>query len=428
MASETIPPPHHHQDADEVQIGSHAFTFDHVYSGTSSSSYRIFEDCISPLVDAFFGGYNATVLAYGQNVNAAFCLAINAIEVKSTLIIMEVIPFLVLAAEMEIIDRSVAIKDHVEGAPEESDFELRTDHLNAAHCDSIVLVEIFSLSRAYVALASLRNTEGVLARFTRCINEHLHLQVVSLLAKVVEHLVKRNHANDKHFERRCSCEVSMLAYDYGKNLGLAYQVIDDVLDFTGTTASLGKPSSLDIHHGIVTAPILFAMEEFPQPRTALEYLGKSNEIQRARELASQHAKLADVAIESLPESDDEDVQRSRRALVDITHRIKLVEVEKFSIQENRTVFGELAASHGIYGEKHEQFFFDVGNYIPISPVRDDVAAEYKKGMEWKASKMLLPYKQLFMYRGALTSRVKMAITSTTMTSNRQGLDEDEITL
>ncbi|KAK9163061.1 hypothetical protein Syun_003963 [Stephania yunnanensis] len=36
----------------------------------------------------------------------------------------------------------------------------------------------------------------------------------------------------------------------------------------------------------------------------------------------------------------------------------------------------------------------LGNYIPISPVRDDVAAAYKKGMEWKASKMLLPYKQL----------------------------------
>ncbi|KAK9169134.1 hypothetical protein Syun_001274 [Stephania yunnanensis] len=34
--------------------------------GTSSSSYRIFEDCISPLVDAFFSGDNATVMAYGQ--------------------------------------------------------------------------------------------------------------------------------------------------------------------------------------------------------------------------------------------------------------------------------------------------------------------------------------------------------------------------
>ncbi|KAK9082165.1 hypothetical protein Syun_031326 [Stephania yunnanensis] len=40
----------------------------------------------------------------------------------------------------------------------------------------------------------------------------------------------------------------MLAYDYGKNLGLAYQLIDDVLDFTGTTNFLGKPSLLDIRH------------------------------------------------------------------------------------------------------------------------------------------------------------------------------------
>ncbi|KAK9082153.1 hypothetical protein Syun_031090 [Stephania yunnanensis] len=78
----------------------------------------------------------------------------------------------------------------------------------------------------------------------------------------------------------------------------------------------------------------------------------------------------------------------------LQEQIRLVEVEKFSIQENLNCARELAASHGIYGEKHEQFFFNVGNYIPISPVRDDVAAAYKKGMEWKASKMLLPYKQL----------------------------------
>ncbi|KAK9131502.1 hypothetical protein Sjap_011989 [Stephania japonica] len=212
-----------------------------------------------------------------------------------------------------------------------------------------VLAGDFLLSRACVALASLRNTE-----------------VVSLLAKVVEHLVTGETMQmTSTSEQRCSmeyylqktyyktaslisnsckaiailtgqtAEVSMLAYDYGKNLGLAYQLIDDVLDFTGTTASLGKPSLLDIRHGIVTAPILFAMEEFPQLRSvvdrgfddsadvdlALEYLGKSNGIQRTRELASQHAKLAAAAIVSLPENDDEDVQRSRRALVDITHRV-----------------------------------------------------------------------------------------------------------
>ncbi|GAB4858292.1 Solanesyl diphosphate synthase 3, chloroplastic/mitochondrial [Ancistrocladus abbreviatus] len=159
-----------------------------------------------------------------------------------------------------------------------------------------------------------------------------------------------------------TAEVSMLAYEYGKNLcvkrklqtcipshvtfadvssswcvlkGLAFQLIDDVLDFTGTSALLGKGSLSDIHHGIVTAPILFAMEEFPQLREvverglsnpadvdlALEYLGRSRGIQRARELATEHANIASEAINSFPESDNEDVRKSRRALVDLTHRV-----------------------------------------------------------------------------------------------------------
>ncbi|CAI0544839.1 unnamed protein product [Linum tenue] len=212
-----------------------------------------------------------------------------------------------------------------------------------------VLAGDFLLSRACVALASLRNTE-----------------VVSLLATVVEHLVTGETMQmTTTTEQRCSmeyylqktyyktaslisnsckavallagqtAEVATLAFEYGRNLGLAFQLIDDVLDFTGTSASLGKGSLSDIRHGIVTAPILFAMEEFPQLRAiidegfedpknvnlALEYLGKSRGIQRTRELAAQHANLAAEAIDSLPETDDEDVRRSRRALIDITQRV-----------------------------------------------------------------------------------------------------------
>ncbi|TYJ35188.1 hypothetical protein E1A91_A05G219300v1 [Gossypium mustelinum] len=49
-----------------VQIGTHSFTFDHVYGSTGSPSSSMFEECIVPLVDGLFQGYNATVLAYGQ--------------------------------------------------------------------------------------------------------------------------------------------------------------------------------------------------------------------------------------------------------------------------------------------------------------------------------------------------------------------------
>lgn len=51
---------------DQVQIGSHSFTFDHVYGNGGSPSSEMFEECVAPLVDGLFQGFNATVLAYGQ--------------------------------------------------------------------------------------------------------------------------------------------------------------------------------------------------------------------------------------------------------------------------------------------------------------------------------------------------------------------------
>ncbi|KAL2646783.1 hypothetical protein AAZV13_05G076400 [Glycine max] len=50
----------------QVQIGSHAFTFDYVYGNGGSPSVDMFEECVAPLVEGLFQGYNATVLAYGQ--------------------------------------------------------------------------------------------------------------------------------------------------------------------------------------------------------------------------------------------------------------------------------------------------------------------------------------------------------------------------
>ncbi|KAI9106916.1 hypothetical protein K1719_022444 [Acacia pycnantha] len=50
----------------QVQIGAHSFTFDHVYGSMGSPPSDMFEECVAPLVDGLFQGYNATVLAYGQ--------------------------------------------------------------------------------------------------------------------------------------------------------------------------------------------------------------------------------------------------------------------------------------------------------------------------------------------------------------------------
>lgn len=55
------------------------------------------------------------------------------------------------------------------------------------------------------------------------------------------------------------------AYTYGRNLGIAFQLVDDMLDFTGSDAGLGKPSQgADLKLGLATAPALYAWEEFPE--------------------------------------------------------------------------------------------------------------------------------------------------------------------
>eukprot|EP00897_Mesotaenium_endlicherianum_P006277 jgi/Mesen1/5678/ME000288S04882 len=50
----------------QVQLPGRAFTFDHVYGGGGALASGIFDECVAPLVEGLFLGYNATVLAYGQ--------------------------------------------------------------------------------------------------------------------------------------------------------------------------------------------------------------------------------------------------------------------------------------------------------------------------------------------------------------------------
>lgn len=147
-----------------------------------------------------------------------------------------------------------------------------------------VLAGDFLLSRASVALARLRDPE-----------------VTELLATVIANLVEgefmqlKNTARDEkspvwtdetlsYYLQKTylksasliskSCRAAALlgdvdnstveaAYSYGKNLGLAFQLVDDMLDYTVTGTQLGKPAGADLELGLATAPLLFAWQEFP---------------------------------------------------------------------------------------------------------------------------------------------------------------------
>ncbi|XP_057796027.1 solanesyl diphosphate synthase 2, chloroplastic-like isoform X2 [Salvia miltiorrhiza] len=104
--------------------------------------------------------------------------------------------------------------------------------------------------------------------------------------------------------------ISEKMYQYGKNLGLSFQVVDDILDFTQSAEQLGKPAGSDLAKGNLTAPVIFALEKESKLRDiidtefcetgsleeAIEIVKNSGGIDRARELARG---MADLAIENL---------------------------------------------------------------------------------------------------------------------------------
>ena len=114
-------------------------------------------------------------------------------------------------------------------------------------------------------------------------------------------------------------------YRYGRQLGLAFQVVDDILDFTGNDQQLGKPAASDLSSGYLTAPALYALEQNPSMAVlierefsndgdleeALAFVRQSDAIARTRQLAETFAQDSRDALTWLPDS------ASKTALIEL---------------------------------------------------------------------------------------------------------------
>lgn len=106
-------------------------------------------------------------------------------------------------------------------------------------------------------------------------------------------------------------------FEYGKNLGLSFQVVDDILDFTQSSEQLGKPAGTDLAKGNLTAPVIFALQkqpnlreiidsEFSEPGSlerAIRIVFKCGGIDQARNLAREKADLAICNLRCLPQTE-----------------------------------------------------------------------------------------------------------------------------
>jgi octaprenyl-diphosphate synthase len=196
-----------------------------------------------------------------------------------------------------------------------------------------VLVGDFLYSRAFQMMVSTNRVRvmDILAEATNVIAEGEVLQLMNMHdpdISVDDYLRVIEYKTAKLFEASArlgaligdaSPELETACATYGRALGTAFQLIDDLLDYEGSTEALGKNIGDDLREGKPTLPLLVAMQRGTSEQAALirqaivngevERMPQIVEIVRAtgaldatREAAQGQAQLAVEALSALPSS------------------------------------------------------------------------------------------------------------------------------
>ena len=117
-------------------------------------------------------------------------------------------------------------------------------------------------------------------------------------------------------------EVVEALKEYSYNLGMAFQIVDDILDFQGTEEEVGKPVGNDLSHGILTLPAVIVMERYPEHnpiadlfqhpddethlKRSVEMIQNSSAIEDSYSMARQFCGKAVDALATLPRTPHRD--------------------------------------------------------------------------------------------------------------------------
>lgn len=248
-----------------------------------------------------------------------------------------------LAATVEFIHTATLLHDDV---VDESELRRGRETANALFGNAAsVLVGDFVYSRAFQMMVSVNRMRvlEVLADATNVIAEGEVLQLMNMHdpdIAVEDYLRVIRYKTAKLFEASARLgavladaphDVEEACADYGRSLGTAFQLVDDLLDYEGSTAQLGKNVGDDLREGKPTLPLLVAMnrgtsEERELIRHAIEHgevaklaqiveiVRRTGAIEATRDAAREQANKARDSLKLIPPS------TSREALLEFCVR------------------------------------------------------------------------------------------------------------
>lgn len=236
-----------------------------------------------------------------------------------------------LAAAIELIHTATLLHDDVV-----DNSTLRRGHETANSLwgnEASVLVGDFLYSRAFQLIVKLQNLEilNIFSDATNLIAEGEVLQLMNChnpdtTEEAYFEVIRRKTA--KLFEVSTKISTALTSYssnqmaameNYGLNLGIAYQLIDDALDYNASTEELGKNIGNDLSEGKPTLPLIHAMRKGSKSEIALirdaiangstenlqsiiAIIESTGAIAYTANAAKQHALQANALLKNIPES------------------------------------------------------------------------------------------------------------------------------
>ena len=199
-------------------------------------------------------------------------------------------------------DKAILLGDYLLAKSEELVADTQNLRVIKLFAQTIMIVSSGELNQAFSAF-NLEQTEQQYL-------ERIASKTASLLTLATESGAILSQAPEK--------SVRALK-EYGYNLGIAFQIVDDILDFIGTEEEMGKPVGSDLAEGTLTLPAILLLQRYPEDnpvrrlfhhqgddgdniRLAIEQVRNSSIIPECYQLASDYCARAHRSLDLLPNS------------------------------------------------------------------------------------------------------------------------------